>query len=42
MFGKPLLNVAVGLVLGTVGGGVLGAFGSVVGVRSSVASTPRS
>jgi hypothetical protein len=40
-FGKPLLNVAAGLVLGAVGGAVLGALGSLVGVRSSVASTPR-
>ena len=35
-FGKPLLNIAVGLALGTVGGAVLGALGAQLAVRRRV------
>ncbi len=33
LFGKPLLNVVVGLLLGAIGGGVIGAGGGVLGRR---------
>jgi len=32
-FGKPLLNVVVGLLLGAIGGDVIGAGGGVLGRR---------